>query len=110
EASAFHPAQLEHGVFYGVREGGRLVAAGGTSGLALCSGVAIVTSVYTQPEARRRSLGTAVTSAITAALFSLGCRDTCLDVETTNAEAIRVYERLGFRLHSHRWQGEAVRK
>jgi GNAT superfamily N-acetyltransferase len=102
DASGFHPAQLEHGVFYGVREGGRLVAAGSTPGLALRSGVAIVTSVYTRPEARRRGFGAAVTSAITAELFSLGCRDVCLDVETTNAEAIRVYERFGYRLHSHR--------
>lgn len=108
--NAFHPDQLAYGVFCGVRDGGRLVAAAGTPGLALQSGIAIVTSVFTRPEARNRGLGAAVTSAVTAVLFALGCYDVCLDVELSNAVAIRLYERLGFRLHSLRWQGMATRR
>ena len=108
QASAFHPAQLEHGVFFGAREEGRLVAAAGTPGLALQAGIAIVTSVFTRLEARRHGFGAMVTSAVTRALFALGCRDVCLDVEADNTVAQRLYERLGYQLHSTRWQGEAV--
>lgn len=110
EESAFHMAQLQCGVFYGVREGERLVAAGGTAGVAHESGIAVVVSVFTRPEARRRGLGAAVTSAISAELFDLGCRDVCLDVEVTNAAAVRLYERMGFRTHGLRWRGPAARR
>jgi len=110
EESVFYAAELQGGVFYGVREEDRLVAAGGTVGVARESGVAVVVGVFTRPEARRRGLGMAVTSAITAECFALGCWDVCLDVEVTNGAAIRTYERLGFRAHSRRWQGMAERR
>ena len=108
EASAFHPAQLEYGVFCGIREGARLVAAGGTPGLALRSATAVVTSVFTRPEARRRGFGAAITGAVTEALFALGCDIVSLDVEVDNLAARRIYERLGYQAHSIRLQGAAM--
>lgn len=109
EESFFNPMQLDDGVFYGAREGGVLLAAGGTHVVAPRAGLAGVGNVYTRPEARGRGYATAITATVVAELLALPCRDVFLNVWVDNHTAIGVYERLGFRTHSHYWEVQAER-
>lgn len=95
-AGAFTPAQLAAGVFYGVRERGRLVAAAGTHLVSPTYSMGAVGNVYTDRAYRGRGYGTATTSAVVAELFQRGIRDVFLNVEQASAGAIRIYQRLGF--------------
>lgn len=105
----FRPDALRHGVFYGIRAGDRLVAAGGTHAVAPAYGVAVLGGIVTHPDARRRGHASAVTARLVEALFARGCRDVVLNVAADNAPAIRVYARLGFSTHSTYWAGPAER-
>jgi GNAT superfamily N-acetyltransferase len=85
--NAFQPDQLAGGVFYGVRDGGCLVAAAGTQVTSARYGIAAVGSIFTRPEARRRGFGAAVTSAVVAELLAGFCRDAILNVAAANEPA-----------------------
>lgn len=95
-AAYFLPAMLEHGVFMGVHDGGRLVAAGGTHALSRTFGVAALGGIITHPTARGRGHGAAVTAALTEALLTEGLT-VGLNVTATNVGARALYERLGYR-------------
>jgi predicted GNAT family acetyltransferase len=110
ERSAFYPDQVREGIFFGVREGGRLVAAGGTHLISKSESLAAVGSIFTRPEARGRGLATAVTAAVTAELLALPCADVILNVDASNAPAIAVYRRLGYREHCRYWEAHLVRR
>ena len=107
-ADAFGPAQVEHGVFYGVQLGNQLVAAAGTHLVSPTYGVAAVGNIFTHPEYRRRGYGTATTSAVVGELLQLGIRDIVLNVSQGNASAIRVYQRLGFERYCPFLEGPAL--
>lgn len=92
----FQPASLEGGVYFGVWEGGSLVAAAGTLICAPSESVAGVGNVYVRRDRRRQGLAAVVTGAVTAHLVQLGIATIALNVRTDNPAAIRVYERLGF--------------
>jgi len=77
---AFNPAQMQHGVFYGVLADGQLVAAAGTHLVSPTYGVAAVGNVFTHPDHRGRGYGTATTSAVVAELLQRGIRDVVLNV------------------------------
>jgi GNAT superfamily N-acetyltransferase len=94
--TALGPAQMEHGVFYGVLVDGQLVAAAGTHLASPTYGVAAVGNVFTHPDCRGRGYGTATTSAVVAELLQCGIHDIILNVSQDNAGAVRIYERLGF--------------
>lgn len=106
----FYPDQLHAGIFYGVRDGLGLVAAGGTQAVSFRYGVAAVGNIYTRPTARGRGLATAVTATVVADLLALGCGHIILNVRTTNEAAIRIYERLGFHERCRFWEISAVRR
>ncbi len=95
-AGAFSPTQLATGVFFGVRDWNRIVAAAGTHLVSPTYGVAAVGNVYTDEASRGCGYGTAITSAVVAELFRRGIRHVILNVAQTNIAAIRIYERLGF--------------
>jgi len=95
-ADAFSPTQLATGVFYGVRDRGRLVAAAGTHLISPTYGMGAVGNVYTDPICRGRGYATATTSAVVDELFRRGLRHIFLNVAQDNTTAIRIYERLGF--------------
>jgi len=105
--SAFGPAQMQQGVFYGVLLDGCLVAAAGTHVVSLTYGVAAVGSVFTHPDYRGRGYGTVTTSAVVAELLQRGIRDIVLNVSQDNAVAIRIYERLGFERYCPFLEGPA---
>jgi len=97
-AGYFAPNLLEHGVFYGVRRMGKLVAAAGTHLVSPASGVAAVGNVLTQPQQREQGLATLVTSQVTAELLREGLM-VVLNVQADNIAAIRVYQKLGYEKH-----------
>lgn len=110
EGFGFHSAAaLDDGVYYGVYNAGRLVAMAGTHVVAPEVGVAIVGNVVTHPRYRRRGYGTAVTSAVTAALLET-CPFVLLTVEERNETALRIYQRLGYREECRLIESGARRK
>jgi ribosomal protein S18 acetylase RimI-like enzyme len=93
---AFNVTQVQHGLFYGIKVGGQLVAVAGTHLVSPTYRLAAVGNVYTHPEHRRKGYGLATTSAVVSALLQAGIEDIILNVSQQNAPAIRMYERLGF--------------
>ena len=68
----FSPAMLEEGLYFGLRQGGDLVAAAGTHLVVPQEGVAAIGNVYTRRDRRGHGLGGAVTGAVTAELLHNG--------------------------------------
>lgn len=109
-ADAFSPTQLATGIFYGVRDRGRVVAAAGTHLVSPAYGMGAVGNVYTDEAYRGRGYGTATTSAVVAGLFRRNIRHVFLNVAQTNSAAIQIYERLGFTKHCPFLEMLAVRR
>jgi ribosomal protein S18 acetylase RimI-like enzyme len=93
---AFHPSQLEDGAFFGLRDGGELVAVAGTHVVSERRSVAAVGNVFTHPRHRGRGLATQVTAAVVRTLTGRRLRTVVLNVAMHNDPAVRCYERLGF--------------
>jgi ribosomal protein S18 acetylase RimI-like enzyme len=106
---AFSPYQLAQGVFYGIEKRGRLIAAAGTHLVAPTYGVAAVGNVFTDPDYRGRGYATLCTNAVTRELLSQGM-DVVLNVQEGNAEAIHIYEKLGYREYCRFIEVLGVRK
>jgi ribosomal protein S18 acetylase RimI-like enzyme len=106
----FRPDLLDEGVFYGVREGRQMVAAGGTHVVALPYGLAVLGNIFTHPDRRGSGCAQAVTAALAADLLAQGCQDVILNVDADNPPALRVYTKLGFQPHCHIWSGTARRR
>jgi len=92
----FLPEMLTKGVYYGLREGGEIVAVAGTHVVTIDEGVGCLGNIYTRRDRRGQGLSTRVTGAVTAELRNLKLRTVALNVQENNAAAIRVYEKLGF--------------
>jgi ribosomal protein S18 acetylase RimI-like enzyme len=90
----FGEESLRIGRFIGVRDGAQLVAMGGLR--TQSDRVAELTAISTRPEARGRGLAARIVATLVDDLLAEG-RTPYLHVAVTNATAIRVYERLGFR-------------
>jgi ribosomal protein S18 acetylase RimI-like enzyme len=106
----FSLSMLEKGVFFGIREGGELVAAAGTHLVVPTEGVGAIGNVYTRRDRRGRGLASRVTSAVAGELLNLGLETIALNVSQANPKAERVYERLGFRRYCGFCEGLAVRE
>jgi ribosomal protein S18 acetylase RimI-like enzyme len=91
---------VARGVYYGVRAGGRLVAAAGTHVISPRARLGIVGNVMTHPEYRGRGLAKLTTSAVTAELLRT-CDQVVLNVRSDNPPAIAAYRALGYREHCH---------
>jgi ribosomal protein S18 acetylase RimI-like enzyme len=91
----FFPETHQLGTYLGVRAGGRLVAMAGERLRA--AGAAEISAVCTHPDYQRRGLGAALTAAMVEVIRARGDL-ALLHVVKTNANAIRVYEQLGFRI------------
>ena len=95
---AFAPYQLQDGIYYGIEISGRLVSVAGTHLVSPTFGVAGVGNIFTHPAHRRQGYGTACTSQVVQELLARDL-DVVLNVNRENTEAIRIYEKLGFRRH-----------
>lgn len=102
----FYSSMVTDGVFFGVYEGGDLIAAAGTHLVARDEGAAAIGNVYTRRDRRGRGYGRMVTSAVLHELRDL--ETVGLNVRADNAPAIRVYESLGFVRHCEFYEALAA--
>ena len=65
EPEFYLPTMLEQGSYFGVFEGGQLIAVGGTQILSPNEGVAGIGNIYVRRDRRGRGLGAEITSAVT---------------------------------------------
>ncbi len=103
----FAAGSLRDGVFHGVLEGDELVAVAGTHLVSVAEGVAAIGNVYTRRDRRGLGLAAQTASAVFSDLTDRGIRTIALNVRQQNAQAIRVYQRLGFRKHCEFREGIA---
>jgi len=106
----FRPDLVEEGLFYGIREEMRVVAAGGTHVIALPYGLAVLGNILTDPERRGRGYAQTVTARLVTELLVQGCQDVILNVDAENDPAIHVYSKLGFQSHGRLWSVLARRR
>jgi len=96
---AWLPAEsIANGVYYGVRVGGRLVAAAGTHVISEEAGLAAVGNVMTQRDFRGRGYAKVTTSAVTQELLRT-CDQVVLNVRSDNPPALAAYRTLGYQEH-----------
>jgi ribosomal protein S18 acetylase RimI-like enzyme len=105
----FPASILEDGVYYGVRMGGRLVAAAGTHVINEAEGIAVVGNVLTHVDHRGQGHAKAVTAGVTAELLGR-VTDVALNVYADNDPAISAYARLGYREYCRLGEWVAYRR
>ena len=108
--TGFAPFQLHTGFFRGIRRGGELVAVAGVHVVSFQESVAGVGNIFTRHDFRGQGLAQIATSAVVSALNTAGIRTVGLNVEGTNAPAIRAYECIGFRMRFDYYEGTADRR
>lgn len=91
----FLPRTIEMGAYLGVRREGRLVAMAGER--LRVPGHTEISAVCTHPDARGQAWGTRLLLAVAHGIRERG-ETPFLHVLTSNTGAVRLYERLGFRL------------
>jgi ribosomal protein S18 acetylase RimI-like enzyme len=96
EPGPFLPRTIELGAYFGIHESGSLVAMAGER-LKL-TGYTEVSAVCTHPDYRGRGYSNALMSAVMAGIMNRG-ETPFLHVRTANP-ALRVYEKLGFRVRA----------
>jgi RimJ/RimL family protein N-acetyltransferase len=94
-ASWLSSSAIAEGVYYGIRAGGKLVAAAGTHVISPTARLAVVGNVFTHVDHRGRGYATAVTGAVTAELLR-SCDHVVLNVRSDNPPALQAYRRLGY--------------
>jgi RimJ/RimL family protein N-acetyltransferase len=97
-ASWLPSSAIAEGVYYGIRAGGRLIAAAGTHVISPQARLAVVGNVLTHVDYRGRGYATAVTGAVTADLLRT-CDQVALNVRSDNPPALQAYRRLGYVEH-----------
>ena len=107
--AAYSSRHIEEEVYYGVIVEGRLVSIAGTHVDSPAERVAVVGNVFTHPRYRGTGLATITTSAVTEALLE-HCDLAALTVEVSNAPALAVYAKLGYRQQCTLYETSAVRK
>ncbi len=97
-ASWLPSSSIADGVYFGMRVGGRLVAAAGTHVISRQARLGVVGNVLTHVDYRGRGFATAVTGAVTAELLRTADQ-VVLNVRSDNPPALQAYRRLGFTEH-----------
>lgn len=95
-------------IFFGVYEGNRIIAAGGTHVLSQTYRLAVLGYILTAPEARRHGYATAITAALLAKLSKEHYSTIVLNVFEDNGPAMDIYQRLGFQTHHRLFTGKAI--
>jgi predicted GNAT family acetyltransferase len=107
--TAWLPSEsVAQGVYYGVRVGGRLVAAAGTHVISPEARLAVVGNVMTHVDFRNRGYAKLTTSAVTADLLR-SCDQVVLNVRADNPPALAAYRALGYQEHV-RFEERLVRR
>lgn len=92
----FNARNLQTGHYFGVRESGLLVSAGGVHVYSPAYHAAVIGNMMTHPARRGRGIGTQVCAKLCQTLLAEGVTHIGLNVEAENAPAIGIYEKLGF--------------
>ncbi len=108
DESMFSADLFTQGIYVGVREGERIIAAGGTHVLAPTYQVAVLGNIFTAPYARRQGHATAITATLVLMLFEQGYSTVVLNVFEDNSDAIHIYQRIGFQTHQKLLSGKAI--
>jgi len=97
--TAWLPADsIANGIYYGVRVGGRLIAAAGTHVISRDERLAVVGNVMTHRDYRGRGYAKLTTGAVTQDLLRI-CDQVVLNVRSDNPPAIAAYRALGYVEH-----------
>lgn len=105
---AFQPAQLAHGVYFGICGEQGLLSVAGTHVLSPEIGVAAVGNIATALEQRGRGMARSVTLAVIAELRRLGIETIVLNVRMDNRPAIQLYRGLGFMPYCGFYEGRGT--
>ena len=97
-ASWLPSSSIADGVYFGMRVGGRLIAAAGTHVISRDARLGVVGNVLTHVDYRGRGFATAVTGAVTAELLRTSDQ-VVLNVRSDNPPALQAYRRLGYAEH-----------
>jgi predicted GNAT family acetyltransferase len=97
EPGPFLPRTIELGAYLGVHDAGSLVAMAGER-LHL-TGFTEISAVCTHPQYRGRGYGNALLSALISRITRRG-ETPILHVRTQNVAALRLYEKLGFKVRA----------
>lgn len=93
----FDARMLETGTYFGIRQAGRIVAAGGIHVYSPERDVAALGNIATNPAYRGRGFGSQITAAICKKLLT-NVGHIGLNVKADNAVAISCYRKLGFEI------------
>lgn len=97
--TAWLPADaVAHGIYFGIRVHGRLVAAAGTHVISRETRLGVVGNVLTHRDHRGMGYAKQTTGAVTAELLRT-CDQVVLNVRSDNPPALAAYRALGFREH-----------
>lgn len=97
--SSWLPADsIASGVYYGIRVGGRLLAAAGTHVVSREARLAVVGNVMTHRDFRSRGFAKLTTGAVTQELLR-SCDQVVLNVRADNPPALAAYRALGYTEH-----------
>lgn len=102
--NVFDPSMLDHGPYFGVRDGSRLMSVAGVHVFSPTYGVAAVANVATHPEHRGRGLASAVTARLCLEL-SRRVEHIGLNVSAGNGPALKAYSRIGFEVIANYREG-----
>lgn len=91
----FEPAQLDTGMYFGLREGGALLSVAGIHVLSEKHNVAAIGNIVTHGDHRGRGLATRCIGRLLDELFTK-VDSVALNVERSNTPAISCYARFGF--------------
>ena len=97
-ASWLPSSSIADGVYYGIRVGGRLVAAAGTHVVSRDARLAVVGNVLTHADYRGRGYAKATTGAVTAELLRSATRSSSTSGRTIRRRS-HAYRRLGYAEH-----------
>ncbi len=103
-------APFPQSLYFGAYRGEQIIAAGGTHVIVPAHQFAVLGNILTAAEARRQGYATTITSALVAKLFEQGFSHVILNVFADNADAVRIYQRLGFRTHHRLVTGKGALK
>jgi ribosomal protein S18 acetylase RimI-like enzyme len=107
---AFSPDMLASGTYAGIfASQDRLIVVAGTHLIARRVCIAAVGNVVTHPDHRRQGLGTLVCHYVTRALLEDGFERVVLNVRQGNEPAIRIYQKLGYKMTDKFVEGMAIR-
>lgn len=91
----FEPAQLDTGMYYGIRDGDELVSVAGIHVLSDAQDVAVLGNVVTHVDRRGEGLATRTVSRVLDAIFER-VGHVALNVQRDNPSAIACYRKFGF--------------